>query len=367
MFSPHASNSPRLVVYSFVCVALWATTTTSARVPVQQTPAQAETSASELERGIKLYHQGDMKGAAKLLKATLKKKKDDVNALYYLGMTQVRQGDTKDARKSFEAALQLQPSFAHARAGLAYLAFLAGKLREAESEAGRALELDGSSLDAHYIIGLLKLREEAWVKVLEKADAMLKIDPNAAQAYYLKSRASLGLYFRANAIVADERRGAYPFNAETVKEATETQALRLKEAADNLKMYLQLNPTGSDATTLREELETLFAYAQAASQTDPARRIYSTSQLTAKAAILSKPEPGYTEEARRAGISGMVRLRLVLGADGKVRNILVMRTLSHGLTERAIAAARKIKFKPAIIGGLPVSQFVMVEYYFNIY
>jgi hypothetical protein len=42
-------------------------------------------------------------------------------------------------------------------------------------------------------------------------------------------------------------------------------------------------------------------------------------------------------------------------------------TLPEGLTEQAIEAARDIEFKPASKDGRPVSQYVTVEYNFNIY
>jgi len=44
-----------------------------------------------------------------------------------------------------------------------------------------------------------------------------------------------------------------------------------------------------------------------------------------------------------------------------------VRTLPFGLTERAIAAARQIKFVPATKGGRPVSVFMQLEYNFNLY
>ncbi|MDX6695309.1 MAG: hypothetical protein QOF02_3861, partial [Blastocatellia bacterium] len=39
----------------------------------------------------------------------------------------------------------------------------------------------------------------------------------------------------------------------------------------------------------------------------------------------------------------------------------------YGLTEKAIAAARQIRFSPAMKDGRAVSQFVQIEYNFNLY
>ena len=83
--------------------------------------------------------------------------------------------------------------------------------------------------------------------------------------------------------------------------------------------------------------------------------------------VLSKPEPQYTEEARRNQIVGTVVLRAVFSRDGEVVQIKALNTLPFGLTERAIAAARQIKFVPAMKGGHTVSVFMNLEYNFNLY
>ena len=60
-------------------------------------------------------------------------------------------------------------------------------------------------------------------------------------------------------------------------------------------------------------------------------------------------------------------LRAILAADETVKHIEVITGLPDGLSERAIEAARQIKFKPAIKDGKPVSVWVEVEYQFQIY
>lgn len=96
-------------------------------------------------------------------------------------------------------------------------------------------------------------------------------------------------------------------------------------------------------------------------------RTMTAKEVTRKAVIISKPEPGFTETARKNNITGTVRLRMVLSANGQVSNISVVKGLPDGLTEKAIAAARQIRFQPATKDGRPVSQYVTVEYNFNIY
>jgi TonB family protein len=58
---------------------------------------------------------------------------------------------------------------------------------------------------------------------------------------------------------------------------------------------------------------------------------------------------------------------VILKSDGTIGSISVVSGLSYGLTERAIAAARSIKFTPAQKDGVPVSMSVQVEYVFSLY
>ena len=97
-----------------------------------------------------------------------------------------------------------------------------------------------------------------------------------------------------------------------------------------------------------------------------ADRVYNPADVT-RARVLFKPEPQYTEEARKNSITGTVILRVVFSRTGEVTNIRAMQSLQGGLTEKAIAAARQIRFVPATRNGQPVSMYMQLEYNFNLY
>ncbi|HKR11958.1 MAG TPA: energy transducer TonB [Pyrinomonadaceae bacterium] len=96
-------------------------------------------------------------------------------------------------------------------------------------------------------------------------------------------------------------------------------------------------------------------------------RPFSGAEVEQRARLLAKPEPQYTEEARKNQITGTVRLRVVFASSGEVVQIKAVNTLPFGLTERAIAAARQIRFIPAVKGGRSVSVQMQLEYNFNLY
>ena len=62
----------------------------------------------------------------------------------------------------------------------------------------------------------------------------------------------------------------------------------------------------------------------------------------------------------------MMRLSVVFGADGSVRDIQVIRNAGYGLDEAAIEAASRIKFVPAQRGGKAVSFRMVVEISFDL-
>jgi TonB family protein len=96
-------------------------------------------------------------------------------------------------------------------------------------------------------------------------------------------------------------------------------------------------------------------------------RIFTGKDVTTKARLISKPEPQYTEDARKNQITGTVVLKVVFASNGTVTNIRTVSGLPYGLTERAIAAARQIKFAPATKDGHQVSMWMQLEYNFNLY
>jgi len=103
------------------------------------------------------------------------------------------------------------------------------------------------------------------------------------------------------------------------------------------------------------------------SSIDDSNRVMRMNDVTQRVRVLSKPEPQYTEEARRNQIIGTVILRVIFTRSAEITNIRVVQPLPFGLTERAIAAARQIRFQPASKDGHPVSVYMQLEYNFNLY
>jgi TonB family protein len=83
--------------------------------------------------------------------------------------------------------------------------------------------------------------------------------------------------------------------------------------------------------------------------------------------ILYAPDPEYSEEARKSKYQGTVVLWVVVGPDGRPRDIRVQRSLGLGLDEKAMEAVRTWKFDPARKDGQPVAVQINVEVNFRLY
>lgn len=83
--------------------------------------------------------------------------------------------------------------------------------------------------------------------------------------------------------------------------------------------------------------------------------------------VLYAPDPEYSEEARKAKYQGTVVLWVVVGPDGRTKDIRVQRSLGLGLDEKALEAVRNWKFEPARKDGQPVAVQINVEVNFRLY
>lgn len=83
--------------------------------------------------------------------------------------------------------------------------------------------------------------------------------------------------------------------------------------------------------------------------------------------ITSKPTAKYTNEARQANFTGTVRLKVTFNANGTIGSVVAVNSVGYGLTEQAIAAAKQMRFEPAMRNGQKVSVTRVVEYSFTLY
>jgi protein TonB len=87
--------------------------------------------------------------------------------------------------------------------------------------------------------------------------------------------------------------------------------------------------------------------------------------VTAPIPIYS-PDPGYSEEARKAKYSGVAVVVAIVDAQGNVTDVQILKPVGLGLDEKAVEAVRQWKFKPALRNGTPVKVRVNIEVTFRL-
>jgi TonB family protein len=90
----------------------------------------------------------------------------------------------------------------------------------------------------------------------------------------------------------------------------------------------------------------------AAAVTPP--EVYRVGAGISAPVVIFKTDPGYSEEARNACLSGAVKLYLEVDETGHATNMRILKGLGHGLDEQAIDAVTKWRFKPGMKDGKPV-------------
>jgi protein TonB len=83
--------------------------------------------------------------------------------------------------------------------------------------------------------------------------------------------------------------------------------------------------------------------------------------------VIFKVDPEFSEEARKAKFMGVVLVNLIVDSQGRPQNVHILRGVGMGLDEKAVAAVRQYRFKPAKDAGKPVAVEMNVEVNFQIF
>lgn len=93
---------------------------------------------------------------------------------------------------------------------------------------------------------------------------------------------------------------------------------------------------------------------------------YRASELDERALALNQVDVAYPESALASGVSGVVRLRLLIDREGRLRDAGVVDSRPAGVFENAaLEAVRLLRFRPAIRDGAPVGSVKIIEVPFD--
>ena len=94
--------------------------------------------------------------------------------------------------------------------------------------------------------------------------------------------------------------------------------------------------------------------------------IYNAEEVEVEAKMLKEVFAQYPAQAKRRGISGFVKVYMVIDRSGNVAEAFatVVEPPGFGFETEALAAVRQYKFSPALVGGVPVQQRFTKEFRF---
>ncbi|MFY9621803.1 MAG: TonB family protein [Pyrinomonadaceae bacterium] len=89
-------------------------------------------------------------------------------------------------------------------------------------------------------------------------------------------------------------------------------------------------------------------------------------QNTRRPKVIRRVEAVYPADAREKNIKGSVILTMVVDREGNPQDIKIWRSLYPSMDQAAIEAARQMRFEPALKDGQPVSETLLIEFYFSL-
>jgi TonB family protein len=151
------------------------------------------------------------------------------------------------------------------------------------------------------------------------------------------------------------------------------KSLSIRSSPDEASETVVVLPCGSDVLVLARQNED-WAKVRTGEEREGYVQVRYLHPLTANSLtpivppkILVATDPNYSDEARKKGIEGSVQVAFILGKDGEPHDVIVKRSLGHGLDGEAVNAVKKWRFQPATRDGKPVETKMQVEVSFRLY
>ena len=117
---------------------------------------------------------------------------------------------------------------------------------------------------------------------------------------------------------------------------------------------------GKRGNTLNTDIDTITA-----TESDLKSAPVSITRVSTPPRTKNMVKPEYTKEMLENRIEGVVRVKILVDIDGKVKQAIVLDDLGYGSREKVAEACFKSLFEPARIGDDPVSTWIMLRIRFE--
>jgi hypothetical protein len=110
---------------------------------------------------------------------------------------------------------------------------------------------------------------------------------------------------------------------------------------------------GKLGNTLDKDVDTVTA-----TRKDLSGPLVSITTVATAPRLRKEIKPEYTKEMIDAKVQGVVRAELLVGGDGKVKEVKILNDLGYGTRESARELFLKLEFDPAMRDGKPVATWI---------
>jgi protein TonB len=117
---------------------------------------------------------------------------------------------------------------------------------------------------------------------------------------------------------------------------------------------------GKFGNTIEKDYDTVSA-----TQSDLAGTVVSTASVTQAPAFKKRVRPVITDEIRQSGVSGTVKVKILVDIDGKVKRAVAQDDLGFGTRQAAIDACLQMEFSPAMRGEEAVAVWITIPVRFE--
>lgn len=95
--------------------------------------------------------------------------------------------------------------------------------------------------------------------------------------------------------------------------------------------------------------------------------IFDSTDLDRAPEVVGRVQPDYPFQARERGIEGFVAVKVLVGKDGAVRQVNILKAKPDGVFDQSVRkAVSSWRFRPGEIGGEPVTAWITTTLHFRL-
>jgi periplasmic protein TonB len=99
----------------------------------------------------------------------------------------------------------------------------------------------------------------------------------------------------------------------------------------------------------------------------PADFIFDSLDLDRAPEVLARVNPDYPFQARERGVEGFVAIKVLVGKDGAVRQVNILKSKPNGVFDQSVRkAVANWRFRPGEVGGEPVTAWITTTLHFRL-